>query len=86
MHCRMQMALKRAFDIVVSLTVLTLFSPLMALIALVIKRDDGGPVLYVQERVGKDEVVVVQECVTGFLACYEEATLKASLDKKRRKG
>lgn len=49
-----QLALKRAFDIVVSLTVLTLLSPLMALIALTIKLDDGGPVLYVQDRVGKD--------------------------------
>jgi len=49
-----QLALKRTFDIVVSLTVLTLLSPLIGLIALAIKLDDGGPVLYVQERVGKD--------------------------------
>ncbi len=32
-----QLALKRAFDTVISLTVLTLLSPLMALIALAIK-------------------------------------------------
>ena len=49
-----QLALKRAFDIVVSIAVLTLLSPLMALIALAIKLDDGGPGLYIQERVGKD--------------------------------
>ena len=40
-----QLALKRTFDIVVSLTVLTLLSPLIGLIALAIKLDDGGPVL-----------------------------------------
>jgi hypothetical protein len=43
---RIQHRLKRTFDIVVSLTLLTLLSPLMALIALAIKLDDGGPVLY----------------------------------------
>lgn len=48
------MVLKPAFDIVVCLITLTLLSPLMALIALAIKLDDGGPVFYVQERVGKD--------------------------------
>ena len=49
-----QLALKHAFDIVVSVTVLTLLSPLMAIIALAIKLDDGGPVLYVDKRAGKD--------------------------------
>ncbi|HEC34973.1 MAG TPA: sugar transferase [Anaerolineae bacterium] len=51
---RVQIALKRLFDIVVSLTALTLLSPLMALIALAIKLDDGGPIFYAQDRVGKD--------------------------------
>lgn len=51
---RTQMTLKRAFDIVISSVALTLLSPLMALIALAIKLDDGGPVFYVQNRVGKD--------------------------------
>jgi len=54
MNQRVARALKRAFDIVISFTVLTLLSPLMALITLAIKLDDGGPALYVQERVGKD--------------------------------
>ena len=46
--------LKRWFDIVVSSTLLALFSPLMLLIALAIKLDDGGPVFYVDHRAGKD--------------------------------
>lgn len=53
MNRRIGLALKRAFDIVVSIAVLTVLSPLMALIALVIKLNDGGPVLYVDERAGK---------------------------------
>jgi len=54
MNRRMQLVLKRFFDIFVSVAALILLSPLMVLIALAIKLDDRGPVLYVQDRVGKD--------------------------------
>lgn len=47
------LALKRATDLVVAGAVLLLLSPLIALISLAIKLDDGGPVLFVQDRVGK---------------------------------
>jgi exopolysaccharide biosynthesis polyprenyl glycosylphosphotransferase len=47
-------ALKRAFDVVFSAAVLVLFSPLMLLIALLIKLTSPGPVFYIQERVGID--------------------------------
>jgi len=67
------LAIKRAFDIVVSLTVLTLLSPLMALIALAIKLDDGGPVLYVQDRVGKDGKV---------FRCYKFRTMVVGAENK----
>lgn len=46
--------LKRAFDIVGAAAVLLLASPIMAITALLIKREDGGPVLFRQERVGRD--------------------------------
>ena len=46
--------IKRLFDIVVSGAGLLVFSPVAALIAAAIKIEDGGPVLFVQERVGKD--------------------------------
>ena len=46
--------IKRAFDIVVSGAGLLVFSPVAAVIATAIKIEDGGPVLFVQERVGKD--------------------------------
>ncbi len=44
--------LKRAFDLLVSGAGLIVFAPISLLIALAIKLDDGGPVLFSQERVG----------------------------------
>jgi lipopolysaccharide/colanic/teichoic acid biosynthesis glycosyltransferase len=44
----------RFFDIVISLFIVVLLSPLMALIALFIKLDSKGPVIYRQKRVGKN--------------------------------
>jgi len=44
-------AIKRAFDVVISLTVLALFSPIYALLAALVKLD-GGPVFFLQTRVG----------------------------------
>ena len=49
-----RLGLKRAFDILASSVALTLLSPLISLIALAIKLEDGGPVFYVQDRAGKD--------------------------------
>ncbi|MES2298284.1 MAG: TIGR03013 family XrtA/PEP-CTERM system glycosyltransferase [Pseudomonadota bacterium] len=47
-------ASKRVFDIVASLAIGAAALPVMAATALAILLDDGGPVLYRQERVGKD--------------------------------
>lgn len=46
--------LKRAFDITVAAGSLILFSPLMAVVAILIKLEDGGPVLFRQKRIGLD--------------------------------
>ncbi len=46
--------LKRAFDVVFSLAVLTLTAPLMLLIAVGIKLTSPGPVFFIQTRVGLD--------------------------------
>ena len=45
---------KRAFDIVMSTLGLIFLSPVVAVIAYKIKREDGGPIIYKQVRVGKD--------------------------------
>jgi lipopolysaccharide/colanic/teichoic acid biosynthesis glycosyltransferase len=44
--------IKRTFDCALSGVGLLVSAPLWALIALAIKREDGGPILYRQERVG----------------------------------
>jgi len=73
MKRRIAVAFKRAFDIVVSFTVLTLLSPLIAFIVLAIKLDDGGPVLYVQDRVGKD---------SKTFRCYKFRTMVLGAENK----
>ena len=49
-----KLVLKRAMDIVGAAIGLILLSPLMLLIAILIKLDSPGPVFYVQERMGLD--------------------------------
>ncbi len=53
-HCQRRQALKRAFDLVFSVFGFLLALPLLPLIALLIKLDDGGPVFYSQTRVGEN--------------------------------
>jgi len=49
-----QSFLKRIFDIFFSLFVIILTSPIMLIIAILIKIQDKGPVFYLQERIGQD--------------------------------
>jgi len=46
-------AMKRGFDVVVAATGLLVLSPVLALAALWIKLEDGGPILFVQRRLGR---------------------------------
>lgn len=46
--------LKRSMDVIISGTALVISSPIMLLVALLIKIDSNGPIFYVQERVGSD--------------------------------
>jgi len=50
-----QRALHRAFSLTLAALGLTVFAPVMALIALAIKLDSEGPILFVQERIGLGE-------------------------------
>ena len=48
-----RLVLKRIFDVVSALVGVVLVSPIMALIALAVKLESRGPVIYSQERVGR---------------------------------
>lgn len=45
---------KRTFDVVLSGALLLVFSPLIGLCALAVKLEDGDPVIYRQERIGRN--------------------------------
>lgn len=45
--------LKRAIDLAGSALALVLLSPLLLLFAILIKREDGGPIFFIQSRVGR---------------------------------
>ena len=45
-------AMKRTFDVFVACAFLLVLSPVIGVIALAIKLNDGGPVIYTQERIG----------------------------------
>ena len=62
---------KRLFDILISAVVLILLSPVWLIIALLIKFDSKGEILFKQERVGMDG--------RKFL-CYKFRTMKAGAD------
>jgi Undecaprenyl-phosphate galactose phosphotransferase WbaP len=54
LQSRRARVLKRSGDILFSLTVLTLGSPVFLALALLVKISSRGPVFYVQQRVGRD--------------------------------
>ena len=51
---RLEQIAKRGFDIVFSLLALVFISPVLLLIAILVKLDSEGPVLYVSDRIGKN--------------------------------
>ncbi len=49
---RIYQVVKRIFDIVASIVGLIVLAPLFLVVAILIKREDGGPIFFVQERTG----------------------------------
>jgi lipopolysaccharide/colanic/teichoic acid biosynthesis glycosyltransferase len=68
--------MKRVFDIVFSLTGITLLSPLFLLFAMLVIVDSGLPVFFIQERVGKNFKVF---CLFKFRTMYVGADKKGLL-------
>jgi exopolysaccharide biosynthesis polyprenyl glycosylphosphotransferase len=71
----LQLGVKRLVDVALSLTLLTLLSPLMLLIAIVVRATSNGPVIFRQERVGKGGR---RFTLHKFRTMYVDAELSAS--------
>jgi exopolysaccharide biosynthesis polyprenyl glycosylphosphotransferase len=70
------MKLKRALDLLVSGLALTFLSPLLLLLALVVKLGSKGPILYASPRVGKKGRV---------FSCYKFRTMVANAEQLKTK-
>ncbi len=66
--------LKRGFDMLVAGTGLVVFAPVAAVIAAAIKLDDGGPVMFSQDRVGRGGVAFRAYKFRSMIADAERAT------------
>lgn len=76
---------KRVFDITASSIALLVLSWVLAIVAIVIKSEDGGPAIYTQTRVGKNGRLYKMH---KFRSMYEgaESMKKALLDKNEMDG
>jgi exopolysaccharide biosynthesis polyprenyl glycosylphosphotransferase len=68
------LAVKRALDIVIATFMLILTTPILALVAILIKLDSPGPVLYVADRVGRKGLK---------FRCYKLRTMVAGADQEK---
>ena len=50
-------AVKRLMDVIISVIVLIVLSPLLLLVALLIRLGSPGPVIFRQERIGRNELL-----------------------------
>lgn len=71
---------KRITDIVCSLVGLIILSPILLCTAIAIKIDSNGPILFKQDRVGKDEQIFSMYKFRSMVVNAEE--LKKSLEKE----
>lgn len=54
---RVELGLKRLFDILLSLTALLILWPLFLLVSIAIKMEDGGPVFFCQDRITENKKI-----------------------------
>lgn len=76
--------LKRVFDIVVTLTGLIVFSPLVLVIAALIKLDSPGPIFYRAPRVGKDGHLFRMYKLRTMIADADKIGPAITVDQDRR--
>ena len=68
--------IKRASDIILSLLILALISPLLLLIALAIKLDSPGPVIFKQRRYGLDGEEILVYKFRSMRVCEDGDTIR----------
>ncbi|HEX8873918.1 MAG TPA: undecaprenyl-phosphate glucose phosphotransferase, partial [Nitrosospira sp.] len=68
--------IKRASDIILSLLILTLIAPLLLLIAIVIKLDSPGPVIFKQRRYGLDGEEILVYKFRSMRVCEDGETIR----------
>ena len=78
------MAIKRVFDIALSLSALIAAAPVMIAIAIAIRLEDRGPVFYVSERVGKKGAVF--SCYKFRSMVLNAEKIKAQLQAQNERG
>jgi len=84
---RSSQLLKRTVDIVASAIGLSILAPVFALVALVIKLDSDGPVLFLQTRMGaRDEVFRIAKFRTMVADAEAQKTRVIHLNKHARPG
>ncbi|MCX0407777.1 sugar transferase [Clostridium perfringens D] len=57
MNKNIQYFIKRTFDIIASLGGLIIFSPIIIIVAILVRVNLGSPILFTQDRVGKDNKI-----------------------------
>ncbi len=68
---------KRAFDIVIAFTILVITSPIMLIAAILVRCTSKGPIIFVQERVGRGGKTF--SCLKFRSMCADAEKLKADL-------
>jgi lipopolysaccharide/colanic/teichoic acid biosynthesis glycosyltransferase len=81
-------ALKRAMDILLAALALVLLSPLLLAIAVAVKLDSRGPVLFKQQRLGRDRrpftMLKFRSMQTGASDAFHREAVKRTAESKRR--
>lgn len=79
-----ELCIKRAFDVVVSIVMLVLLSPIYVFVALLVKLTSEGPVLYKQERIGLHGIAFEIIKFRTMRVRAEQETPQVSLDNDPR--
>jgi lipopolysaccharide/colanic/teichoic acid biosynthesis glycosyltransferase len=82
---------KRLFDITASLAALVVLSPLLIAVAVLIKLDSRGPVIFTQQRLGRDLKPFTMYkfrsmCADSGDALHREAVKRTAESKRREVG